>query len=205
MRMLERCGVRVRQVKTVRHLKGLDGLVIPGGESTTIGKLMVKYGFVEPLVAMARAGTPVYGTCAGLILLAKRVTEGSQPVLDLMDIEARRNAFGRQTESFEADVMIAGMDGPFRAVFIRAPWIEKVSDGVTVMAEANGKAVMARQDNLLVTAFHPELTDDVRVHEYFISMIDNKVRRGDTSVRSFQMGVHQAQERRPRRQTGQAV
>lgn len=169
---LGQAGATPVVVKQTGELACLDGLIIPGGESTTIGKLMVKYGFVDAIKDFAAQGRPIYGTCAGLILVAKRVSEGTQPWLELMDIEARRNAFGRQQESFEAAVEIATFDKPFTGVFIRAPWIEKAGLGVTVLAEYDGKIVMAEEKNVLVTAFHPELTDDTRVHEYFI----NKVR-----------------------------
>lgn len=167
-------------IKKPHELSRIDALIIPGGESTTIGKLMVKYGFVDVIRELHEEGLPIYGTCAGLILLAKRISEGTQPfdstqgrpLLGLMDIEARRNAFGRQRESFEADLDIAGITPPpFPAVFIRAPWIESVEPGVTIMAEFGGKVVMARQGNLLVSAFHPELMDDPRIHRYFIEMI----------------------------------
>lgn len=169
---LGQAGATPVVVKQTGELACLDGLIIPGGESTTIGKLMVKYGFIDAIKDFAAQGRPIYGTCAGLILVAKRVSEGTQPWLELMDIEARRNAFGRQQESFEAALEIATFDKPFTGVFIRAPWIEKAGLGVTVLAEYDGKIVMAEEKNVLVTAFHPELTDDTRVHEYFI----NKVR-----------------------------
>lgn len=169
---LGQAGATPVVVKQTGELACLDGLIIPGGESTTIGKLMVKYGFVDAIKDFAAQGRPIYGTCAGLILVAKRVSEGTQPWLELMDIEARRNAFGRQQESFEAALEIATFDKPFTGVFIRAPWIEKAGLGVTVLAEYDGKIVMAEEKNVLVTAFHPELTDDTRIHEYFI----NKVR-----------------------------
>jgi len=170
-RALEAAGAKTTSVKWPRDLDGLDGLVIPGGESTTIGKLMVKYGFIDAIKAFAGSGKPVYGTCAGLIAVAKRVTEGTKPWLELMDIEARRNAFGRQQESFEAEIEIPAIGKPFTGVFIRAPWIESVGSGVEVMAEYDGRTVMAREGNILVTAFHPELTDDARVHEYFVAMV----------------------------------
>lgn len=170
--LLGLCKAEGVVVKKPQELNRIDGLIIPGGESTTIGKLMVKYGFIEPIKNLCERGYPIYGTCAGLILLAKKITEGCQPLLELMDIEARRNAFGRQRESFEGDLNIAAIgEVPFRGVFIRAPWIEKVGKGVTILAKFEGKAVMARQKNLLVSAFHPELTQDARIHQYFIEMI----------------------------------
>jgi pyridoxal 5'-phosphate synthase pdxT subunit len=168
---LTRTGAKPVAVKKTSELDGLDGLIIPGGESTAIGKLMVKYGFIEAIKDYAAQGRPVYGTCAGLILVAKSVSEGTPPWLGLMDIEARRNAFGRQQESFEAPLDIVSFDKPYTGVFIRAPWIEKVGSGVTVLAEYDGKIVMAEEKNILVSAFHPELTNDTRVHEYFIQMV----------------------------------
>jgi 5'-phosphate synthase pdxT subunit len=162
-------------VKWPRELEEISGLIIPGGESTTIGKLMVEYGFIEAIRNFYAKGKPIYGTCAGMILLAKKIAEGDQPLLSLMDIEARRNAFGRQRESFEADLDIAGI-GNFKAVFIRAPWIESTGEGVETLAEFDtiehgNVKVMARQANLLASAFHPELTGDVRVHKYFLDMM----------------------------------
>lgn len=163
-------------VKWPEELNDLDGLIIPGGESTTIGKLMVKYGFVSAIREAYEAGLAIYGTCAGLIMLAKRVSEGDQPLLALMDVEVKRNAFGRQVDSFEEDLRVRELgDEPFRAVFIRAPWIEKaLASNVEVLAECRGRIVGARQGRLLATAFHPELTDDTRVHDYFLSMIGNE-------------------------------
>jgi 5'-phosphate synthase pdxT subunit len=164
-------GAEPVAIKRPEELKSLDGLIIPGGESTTIGKLMIKYDFIDSIKAFAGAGKPVYGTCAGLIVVAKKITEGSKPWLSLMNIEARRNAFGRQRESFEAELDISAFDRPYTGVFIRAPWIEKVEPGVEVLAEYEGKKVMAREGAILVTAFHPELTADTRIHEYFINMV----------------------------------
>jgi 5'-phosphate synthase pdxT subunit len=167
---IEDTGAEGREIKWPRELNEIDGLIIPGGESTTIGKLMVEYDFVDAIRDFHAAGKPIYGTCAGMILLAKKITEGDQPLLALMDIEARRNAFGRQRESFETDLEIKGI-GQYKAVFIRAPWIEKIEDGVELMAEYDGMKVMARQGSLLVSAFHPELTGDTRVHKYFLEMV----------------------------------
>lgn len=167
---IEEAGAAGKIIKWPHELDRVAGLIIPGGESTTIGKLMVEYGFIDAIRDFHAKGRPIYGTCAGMILLAKRITEGDQPLLSLMDIEARRNAFGRQRESFEADLDIKGI-GAFKAVFIRAPWIESISDGVDVMAEFDNIKVMARQGSLLVSAFHPELTGDLRVHKYFIEMV----------------------------------
>jgi pyridoxal 5'-phosphate synthase pdxT subunit len=170
--MLERLGARTHEVRKAADLAGLDGLVIPGGESTTIHKLMAAYGMTEPVKAFAAGGGVVYGTCAGLITVARETVEGQPPTLGLMDIIARRNAFGRQVRSFEADLAVAGVEGgPVRAVFIRAPWVESAGPCVDVLAEWDGRIVAAREGGVLVTAFHPELTDDTRLHELFIHMI----------------------------------
>lgn len=170
---LKAARARPVRVKRTRELEGLDGLVIPGGESTTIGRLAREYGFIEAVRRRAAEGMAVWGTCAGLILLAKEIKDGvpDQPSLGLMDITAVRNGFGRQVDSFEADLDVAGISGrPFRAVFIRAPYIERVGTGVQVLAEFEGKVVAARQGRLLATAFHPELTGDARIHRYFVRM-----------------------------------
>ncbi len=181
--MLERLGARTREVRRPEDLAGLDGLVIPGGESTTIHKLMAAYGLAEPVKAFSAGGGVVYGTCAGLITVARETVEGQPPTLGLMDIVARRNAFGRQVRSFEADLRIAGVSGgPVRAVFIRAPWIESAGPGVDTLATHEGRIVAAREGDVLVTAFHPELTDDTRLHELFIHMIR---RRQGAAAESF--------------------
>jgi 5'-phosphate synthase pdxT subunit len=169
---LKASGANHVAIKWPDQLAGVDGLIIPGGESTTIGKLMTKYGFIDAIRDFAAVGRPVYGTCAGLIVVAKRITEGTAPWLALMDIEARRNAFGRQQESFEAELDIPVLGNPpFTGVFIRAPWIEAVGPGVEILARHDGHIVMARAKTLLATAFHPELTDDIRVHQYFLEMV----------------------------------
>jgi 5'-phosphate synthase pdxT subunit len=167
--MLDRLGVGAREVRLPTDLEGLDALIIPGGESTTISRLMQIYDLVEPLREFARA-KPVWGTCAGAIVMARKAADLDRPTLDLMDIVVRRNAFGRQVDSFETDIGIEGMEGsPLRAVFIRAPVIESVGEGVQVLGRLDsGEVVAARQSNLLVTSFHPELTDDVRMHEMFV-------------------------------------
>lgn len=172
LEILERCGAKGRAVKKPRQMDQFDGLIVPGGESTTIGSLMVEYGFLERIESLSREGMPLLGTCAGLVLMAKKVLDGNQPLLDTMDIKVRRNAFGRQTDSFEADLEIAEISPPpYRAVFIRAPLIESFDSKVEKLAEFDGQAVMARQGHLLVTAFHPELTEDTRIHRYFLDMI----------------------------------
>jgi 5'-phosphate synthase pdxT subunit len=162
---LERLGAEAVEVRRPAQLADLAGLVIPGGESTTIQMGLEAYGLVGPLEEFVAAGGAVLGTCAGLIVLDRRH-------LGLMDIESRRNAYGRQVRSFEADVAIRGLgDEPVRAVFIRAPWIESVGEGVEVLAELDGHPVVARQGNVLVAAFHPELTDDLRLHAYFLAIV----------------------------------
>jgi 5'-phosphate synthase pdxT subunit len=170
--MLERLGARTLEARRPEDLAGLDGLVIPGGESTTIHKLMAAHELAEPIKAFAAKGGAVYGTCAGLIIVARETVEGTPPTLGLMDIVARRNAFGRQVRSFEADLEVDGLGAaPVRAVFIRAPWIESAGPCVEALATHQGHIVAAREGGVLVTAFHPELTDDTRLHELFIATI----------------------------------
>jgi 5'-phosphate synthase pdxT subunit len=159
--MLSRLGAEVVEVRKPEQLEGLDGLVVPGGESTAFMRLMHLYGLDE---AVRRFEGPVFGTCAGMIVL-------SRTHLGLVDVEVKRNAFGRQVASFEADLDVAGEDEPVRAVFIRAPWIEQVGPGVEVLAEVDGRPVLAREGRFLVAAFHPELTDDTRVHERFLELV----------------------------------
>ena len=173
--MLERCGAEVREVRKAEELKGLDGLVLPGGESTTIGKLMADFGLLEKIQERYAEGMAIYGTCAGMILLCREIAGSSQPKLGLLDAAVQRNAFGRQRESFEADLFVPEMkagEKPIRAVFIRAPYLEEVGPAVQILAEVNGKAVIARQGKILTTSFHPELTDDDRIHRYFLQMIN---------------------------------
>jgi 5'-phosphate synthase pdxT subunit len=175
---LRTLGVECREVRLPEDLEGLDSLIIPGGESTTIGKLAVTFGLIEPLRKFAWR-FPVWGTCAGAIFLSRDVHR-DQPLLEMMDISVERNAFGRQVDSFETDLFIQGLEEtprPFHAVFIRAPLIDHVGQGVEVLAtlpEGNGRAgakiVAARQGHLLATSFHPELTADDRVHRYFLSL-----------------------------------
>lgn len=164
-------GVEGLEVKTPNQLQSIDALVIPGGESTTIGKLAVRFGLLEPLRSVVDEGMPVYGTCAGMILLASAVTEGDQPLIGALDVLVKRNAFGRQNESFEHRLAITGLDTPFLAVFIRAPWIEKVGSEVDILASIDDHAVMVLQGNILATSFHPELTGDGRVHQMLLEMI----------------------------------
>ena len=176
--MLRRLGATPVEVRLPADLTGLDGLIIPGGESTTIGKLASQYGLLEPLRRFIEAGRPVLGTCAGLIFLAKDIgptgTGGHvvPPRLAVMDITVDRNAFGRQVDSFEANLQLAFAEEPFPAVFIRAPKIEAVGQGVDVLAQLeDGSIVAVRQTNLMGTAFHPELTQDPRFHQYFLAMV----------------------------------
>jgi 5'-phosphate synthase pdxT subunit len=170
--MLEAMGHEVREVRKVEQLRGLDALIIPGGESTTIARLILSNGFQEPLRSFCASGRPVWGTCAGAILLAKRVDNLDRPGIEVMDIRVRRNAFGRQVDSFEADLSVTGIEGePFHAVFIRAPLIEEIiAPAVAVARLADGTVVAARQGNLLATSFHPELTGDNRLHALFLAM-----------------------------------
>ncbi|MBF7084196.1 pyridoxal 5'-phosphate synthase glutaminase subunit PdxT [Desulfallas sp. Bu1-1] len=169
---LEKCGVITRQVRKPQELEGIEALVIPGGESTTIGKLLNDFDLMEPVRGLAREGMPIFGTCAGLIMLAKRIKNSRQETLALMDIEVERNAFGRQVESFETDLELTVLgEQPYRAVFIRAPYITSVDNGVEVLANYGEKIVCARQGKFLVAAFHPELTDDLRLHKYFLEEV----------------------------------
>lgn len=171
IRILQSLGVEAASVRTPEQLEGSDALVIPGGESTTIGKMAVRFGLLEPLRKAVGHGLPVYGTCAGMILMAGAVTEGDQPLLGVLDVVVKRNAFGRQNESFEADLDVEGLDTPFHAVFIRAPWIEKVGSEVEVLSEVDDHPVMVRQGSILATSFHPELTGDGRIHRMFLDSI----------------------------------
>lgn len=174
--MLERLGAAVTEVRLPSDLAGLAGLVIPGGESTTIGKLLVDFDLIEPIRAFAASGGAVWGTCAGAILLARDIQGvppqfGFQPSLGLLDMRVRRNAFGRQVDSFEAPLHVAGLDAPFPAVFIRAPIIESVPSGADVLAEHDGQIVLVREGRLLASSFHPELTHDARLHDLFLGLV----------------------------------
>jgi len=180
MQMLRSLGVDAVEVRLPGQLHDLEGLIIPGGESTAIGKLAVTYELADPIRRMAKDGAKIWGTCAGMILLARDVGRG-QPILGVMNIVVNRNAFGRQADSFETDLMIPALDPvstpeergrPFHAVFIRAPSIQSTGDGVEEIARLpDGPVVAARQDNLLATAFHPELGDDTRFHRYFLAKV----------------------------------
>lgn len=170
--VLYRLGVEGREVRLPKDLEGIDGLIIPGGESTTIANLMGRNRLLGPIKDLARQGLPVWGTCAGMILLANRVIGLDLPNLGLMAMEVRRNAFGRQVDSFEVDLPIAALgEETFHAVFIRAPVIQSVAPEVEALARlSDGRIVAARQDKLIATAFHPELTQDPRFHRYFLDL-----------------------------------
>jgi len=178
---LDRVGAQGRAVRRPEELDGIDALVLPGGESTTMSKLAVAFGLLEPLRALVKGGMPAYGTCAGMIMLADRVLDGrpDQETVGGIDMTVRRNAFGRQVDSFEADLAFAAVadDGrPVHAVFIRAPWVEAVGESVDVLATTPvtggaDRIVAVRQGPLLATSFHPELTGDTRVHAYFVEMV----------------------------------
>jgi len=169
---MRRTGAEVIPVKNSRDLVSVDALVIPGGESTTVMKLLNRFALDRPIVARVRAGMPLWGTCMGMIVAAREVADAQQPTLNLIDITVRRNAFGRQNESAEIDLPIAALgEVPFPAVFIRAPWIERCGPGVELLAQRDGHGVMVRQANVLATSFHPELTADDRVHHYFLDML----------------------------------
>ncbi len=179
---LEACGALTRRVRTIAELDGIDALVIPGGESTTMSKLAVRWGLLEPLRVLVRSGLPAYGSCAGMIMLADRIEGGraDQETIGGLDVTVRRNAFGRQVDSFEGDLSMPVLgDAPVHAVFIRAPWVETVGEEVEVLGTvatgpAAGRIVAVRQGDLIATSFHPELTGDTRVHEYFVEMVRGK-------------------------------
>ncbi|MBV8172413.1 MAG: pyridoxal 5'-phosphate synthase glutaminase subunit PdxT [Candidatus Eremiobacteraeota bacterium] len=171
--MLRRLKADARTVKTAHDLAEVDGLIIPGGESTTVGAMLNRFGLTKPLIERVKEGMPVWGTCMGMIVMAEHVVGSSQPTLGLLNIDVKRNAFGRQVESAEVPLAISGLSGkPFPGVFIRAPWIESARDNAKIMASLDGKGVMVRQGNLLGTSFHPELTDDPRIHKLFIDLVE---------------------------------
>jgi len=176
---LRGCGVATKRVRLPADLDGIDALVIPGGESTTMSNLALRWGLMEPMRDLVRAGIPAYGSCAGMIMLADRLEGGrpDQQTIGGLDVTVRRNAFGRQVDSFESELTIPALGpAPIHAVFIRAPWVEDVGESVTVLGTlehgvAAGRIVAVRQGHLLATSFHPELTGDTRVHEYFVEMV----------------------------------
>jgi 5'-phosphate synthase pdxT subunit len=172
IQMLSSLGAEAVPVRLPSELDGLDALIIPGGESTTISKLLSDYGLMQPIRRLAKKGFPIFGTCAGLILLAKKVSNLQLESISVMDVEVQRNAFGRQVDSFEADLKIPALhNGSFHGIFIRAPIIEKVESKVEVLCQLNGKPVAVRQGKLLGCAFHPELTNDPRLHQYFLGIV----------------------------------
>ena len=166
--ILKTLGVEPVEVRTLEDLADLAGLIVPGGESTAIGNLMVSSGLLDGVRSFFYKGGPLWGTCAGMVLAASATTGPRQPLLGLMNALVERNGFGRQVYSFERNLDVTGFDEPFTGVFIRAPFFESVGPGVEVLSEVDGKIVAARGENILVTAFHPELTDDARFHEYFL-------------------------------------
>jgi pyridoxal 5'-phosphate synthase pdxT subunit len=172
-RMLEQLGAVTRQVRTPADLAAVDALVMPGGESTTMSRLLDTAGLFDPLAARLAAGMPVFGTCAGMILLADEVLDGrpDQRSFGVIDLSVRRNGYGRQVDSFEADVAVTGLDHTFHVVFIRAPKVERTGDSVEVLASHDGVPVLARHGRVLVASFHPELTSDRRVHAMFLDMV----------------------------------
>ena len=165
-------GAEAVEVRTPTDLDGIDALVIPGGESTTIGRLARLYGLIDPLRKHIRSGLPTLGTCAGMIFLASATTEREQDQLGVLDATVERNAFGRQNESFEADLEVDGLDEPVHGVFIRAPWIESVGSEVDVLATWADHPVMVRQGNVLATSFHPELIGDARIHGMLVDLVE---------------------------------
>ncbi len=169
---LEKLGVQAIEIRHPEQLDTVSGLIIPGGESTTIGKLMNEWGIIDKIKARAAAGMAIYGTCAGMILLAKKIIDSDQPRLGLMDVTVKRNGFGRQRESFEVELNVPDISQePIKAVFIRAPYIESVGPNVEIMAQIDDKILIAREGKFFVTAFHPELTNDLRIHKYFLSIV----------------------------------
>lgn len=169
-RILRELGAEVMLIRRPEDLEGIAALVIPGGESTTIGKLAARFGLLEPLRERIAAGLPALGTCAGMIFLAGSTTGPEQEQLGVLDVVVQRNAFGRQVASFETDLRIEGIEDPMRAVFIRAPWIEKAGDAVEVLASVDGHPVVVREGNVIAASFHPELTGDGRLHTLLLDL-----------------------------------
>lgn len=174
--VLEGLGCEAVEVRKKSDLENINGLIIPGGESTTMGKLLLTDGLGDKIKELAAQDFPIFGTCAGMILLSKQVDDSEQYRLGLMDMTVRRNAFGRQIASFETDLKVPALgNDPVRAVFIRAPYIREVAPNVGILAEYDGKIVFVRQGNMLASAFHPELTQDHRVHQYFLDIVDEQM------------------------------
>ncbi|MDN4161610.1 pyridoxal 5'-phosphate synthase glutaminase subunit PdxT [Nocardioides abyssi] len=173
VRTLTDLGVGATTVRRASELEAVDAIVLPGGESTTMAKLLRTFELLDPLRKRIQGGMPAFGTCAGMILLADHVRDGAegQETVGGLDVTVRRNAFGRQVDSFETDLPVTGIDAPVHAVFIRAPWVEEVGPGVEVLAEAAGHPVAVRQGHLLATSFHPEVGGDGRVHELFVDLV----------------------------------
>jgi len=181
--MLSALNAEAIAVRLPSELDGLDALIIPGGESTTISKLLTEYNLLEPIRRLAKMGSPIFGTCAGLVLLAKKAPNLNLETIGVMDIEVKRNAYGRQVDSFETDLKVPALgNGSFRGIFIRAPIIEKANSDIEVLCQLNNRPVAVRQGKLLACAFHPELTDDLRFHRYFLDLI--------TGDKSFAKGNH---------------
>ena len=172
---LKRLGVEAIEVRTLENFEASQALIIPGGESTTMSFLLESSGIFEALQERSNNGMPILGTCAGMILLSSKITDGrnDQKPLKLIDIEVRRNGYGRQIDSFESDLMVEGFENFFKGVFIRAPLVESVVENVDVLAELNGQPIMCRQESTIVTSFHPELADDDRIHAEFLEMVSN--------------------------------
>lgn len=168
--MLNKCKVQAVSVKLPEDLKNVDGLIIPGGESTTIGNLMQRHNLDKEIIKRHQEGMAIYGTCAGAILLAKKIAGSSQPKLNLLDISIKRNDYGRQIDSFETELSIDKI-GKFRGIFIRAPVIEKINNGVKILSKLNNKPVLVQKGNILAGTFHPELTNDTKIHKYFVEMV----------------------------------
>ena len=171
VRSIEECDAEAVVIKRIEQLSEVDGLILPGGESTAIRRLIDKYNFMDHLKEFAQSGKPMFGTCAGLILLAKNIVGYDAPHIGVMDVKVERNSFGRQKDSFEADLDIAGVAEDFQAVFIRAPHIVRVGENVEILAKHNERIVAAREGNILGCSFHPELTDDHRFTAYFVNMV----------------------------------
>ncbi|MCX5779432.1 MAG: pyridoxal 5'-phosphate synthase glutaminase subunit PdxT [Firmicutes bacterium] len=167
---LRKCGALPIQVRTIQDIEQVEGIILPGGESTTIGKLMQTYGLDEKIKTRCAQGMPIWGTCAGMILLAQEIAGSKQPGLQLMDMAVRRNGFGRQVDSFETELEVTGV-GHCRGVFIRAPYVEKVWGDARILAYYQERIVMVQEGNRLATAFHPELTEDLSIHRYFLEML----------------------------------
>lgn len=174
IKQIEALGLEAIIVKTPQQLEQIDGLILPGGESTTMRKLIDRYHFFGPLKEFHSEGKPIFGTCAGMVLVAKELVGSEDSHLQIMDITVKRNAFGRQIASFEAALDIAGLADPFKGVFIRAPYIERAGENVEVLAKYDGKIVAAREGNVLACAFHPELTTDTRILQMFVEMVETE-------------------------------